>query len=236
VPVLIRGLRLDSERARHAAALALVKFGSRASPATDALIAAFTEINEHTSLELIGAYLEVVRKIGPAAGKAADAIVALLPERSRIYKDRPIPELILDLRAYMVMTLADIGAGSKAYPYILEHLAHSHPDTSYPFAAGAYAAGVLGPAAKEAVPLLLPALTRDRYTIPVGLDRPFATMGGTKATTARIEAIRALARIGPPAREAIPLLEKLAAQETPGLPLLRAEVEARKALKVLREK
>jgi hypothetical protein len=88
------------------------------------------------------------------------------------------------------------------------------------FAAGAHAAASLGPDAAEAVPLLLPELRADGRQNPLSFEYPspaylYAHMPG-KSTSDQLEAVRAVGRIGPAAREALPLLRALVSRKTPG--------------------
>jgi hypothetical protein len=106
------------------------------------------------------------------------------------------------------------------------------------FAGAALAAAALGPDAREAVPFLMRALKPDFRDHRVTFEQFFAEVSPSGTyTSGRIEAIRALARIGSDAREAVPLLTELAKHE----PVSSSRIppyqdEARKALAAIRGK
>jgi hypothetical protein len=112
-----------------------------------------------------------------------------------------------------LVTLAEIGVTPAAFPFVIDNLANTDRNMPYPYAAAARAAASIGPRARLMVPYLIRALNnelRDDYIT-------FETIRGHRSssgeyTTCQIEAIRALARIGSAAREAVPYLEKLSKQ------------------------
>jgi hypothetical protein len=89
---------------------------------------------------------------------------------------------------------------------------------SHVYAAAARAAAALGPDAREAVPFLLRALKgeiRDQLITFEDFNQHRSSDG--MYTTCKVEALRALAKIGAGAREAVPAIRALL--EKPGLQL-----------------
>lgn len=248
VPVLAEALSSASWKARSQAAEALRQFGPRAKPAVPALTAALCKADGTYKHEWVGAYLEALRAVGPGAVEAADPIVRLLPERSALYRNRSKSE-VEKLRAFMLVTLSEVGIPDSALPFILDALANSN--TLRIYAAGAVAAGALGARAADATPFLHRALrpksgefTRGvgHFVGAMGIDSPFTfeSYVGSRPksgiyTSVRIEAIRALGKIGPAAKSATSLLTELAlreesAQRFSRMPLLSEEARSALAL------
>lgn len=237
VTVLTDALHHPQLKVRHQAALALQKFGPMARLATQALAEALNQADGATDHHQIGAYLDALRSIGPSAVGAADTLVKLLPAHSRIYENRDHFTANY-LKGYLFVTLADIGTPRTALPFILESLKSGGDGhhTAPLFAGAARAAAALGPEAHAAVPFLLHALQPDFHDGSILFRSFFAQFDATgQYTSTRIEAIRALARIGPAARNAIPLLTQLsqeAIDSSSDLPPF--DEEARKALQAIR--
>lgn len=216
VPTLSEGLSHPSTTVRTAVSTCLAKFGPRAAPATLPLAAAVRACNERTPEAEIESYLIAIRSIGPAAAPAGESLLTLFPEQADLFKNRQ-KFFLHHIRGFALITLSEIGVPSAALPFIMDNLANADRNMPYPYAAAARAAGSMGPAARVAVPYLLRALRselRDDYIT-------FETLRGHRSsngeyTTSQIEAVRALARMGSAAREALPDLEKLANQ--PSIP------------------
>jgi HEAT repeat protein len=213
VTVLAQALGHEDNEVRWQAALTLKRYGPKASPAVPALIAALKQADERLSTHQIGAYLDALRAIGPQAKSAGDTIVEFLSERSPLYKNRE-SFLAHYLQAYLLATLADIGVPDGAKPYILDLLNNSDPSTTHGYAAAAKAASALGPTLPEAVPGLLRALKPTFTDFTMSFQR-FGMALGPEDSSCRLEALRALAKIGPKAAQALPLVEQLA-KEKPG--------------------
>ena len=222
VPVLAEALSSSSWKARYYAAEALRKFGPRAKPAVPALAAALSRADSTDKHYWVGAYLEALRAVGPGAVEAADPIVRLLAERSPLYRNRSKYE-VEQLRAFMLVTLSEVGIPDAALPFILDALANSNTlnnydpifhtrDTLYP--AGAIAAGALGARAADAVPFLLRALRPEFRDYPLTFESYFDKKPESRiCTSPRIEAIRALGKIGPAAKTATSVLTEFARRE-----------------------
>ncbi len=202
---LVRELNASQARKASAAATALARFGPKASPFVPAVMDVLRECTGETDYELVGAYLDILRAIGSDAAIAAPLLASLLPEDSPIYDGRS-PHFAKSIRKYLLVTLADVGITSQAIPAIVDLLANS--GQAVMIAAGARAAGALRAKQEMVIPYLLKVLELDDLAIGTSLDgiatrvlRP-----GPHLTSAYLEAIRALARMGPAAKEAVPVL------------------------------
>jgi cytochrome oxidase Cu insertion factor (SCO1/SenC/PrrC family) len=176
-----------------------------------------------TEAELAAA-LDALRTQGPVARAAGPALAALLSERSALYQERG-PREVARLRFSLLATLAEIGPPPEALPAILAELVHGHRPAVR--AAAARAAGALG--ATAAVPYLVQVLE------PATHDDVVSLGPAQEPTGVRIEAVRALARIGPAAREAAATLEAIGAAP-PGSFYARVtglQDEARRALEAI---
>jgi HEAT repeat protein len=197
---------------RHQAALALLRYGEKATPALRSLVWAVNHLDATCKTAHIAGYLDNLRRIGVDQEGAGEALLALLDERALIYQNRRKSE-VLHLRAYILLTLTDMHAVSKAAPYVAEFLANSDRQMTYTYAVGAYAASKLGPDAKIFVPLLVRALEPTFEDAELSLGTFHAPITPATRTSARIESMRALQLIGPEASAAVPLLQDLARME-----------------------
>jgi len=228
---------------QYQCALALRPAGPKAKKAVPALVNVLKKVDSQTSSENLGAFLELAHAIGPAAATCREPILDMLPERAGVYKDRPKMEVHM-LRGYLLVTLAEIGITKEALPFVLDVLATSDNRMVQQYASAARAAGALGKDAREAVPFLMRALDpkfADRGMVLESFPRHGTALLGLdlkKLTSARIEAIRALAKIGPDAKAALPRLTQMV--DDP--PIAPAEYyppyndEARKAIQAIRGK
>jgi hypothetical protein len=213
--VLIAQLRSDSEAQQQLAAEALIKHGPLAAAADPILANLLRQDDGHTNPRTVGNYLEVVRAIGPQAVESRAAIAELLDPRAAIYRGR-VNAYVHLLRGYMFAVLADIGVPKTALPQIVDALAD--PSDQRWCAAAARAAGTLGPAASDAVPALVAILEAPvNYYDAVDLSRfgSHRRQLAKGATTARLEAIRALERIGEAATPALPTLRTIGSYKDP---------------------
>lgn len=160
-----------------------------------------------TDERIVARELDRLRGRGVAAEAAA--LVALLPEQSPLYRGRG-PAEAARLRGYVFAALADVGTPAEAIPFVVAELAHEH--RVYLLAAAARAAGAAGPAARQAVPHLLRILSPSFHDDQISLSEYNAAPPLRDPTTARLEAVRALGRIG--ARDALPVLRELAASSS----------------------
>lgn len=196
--------------------------------ATALLLAALLACNGSTDHEIVAAHVDALRRA--PSEEAGRALVALLPEQAPVYQGRG-PNEAARLRGYVFAALADTGAPAEALPFIVEELQYGH--RAYSLAAAARAAGVLERMATPAVPSLVRMLSAATFhDDQVCLDEYNAAGPCPDPTTARLEAVRALGRIGPGARAALPALRALARSEPEGvaLTMLALREEARRAI------
>lgn len=235
VPVLAKALASTGQHVRWQAARHLKKFGPKAAPAVPALVAALKVADVKLSTHQIGAYLDALRAIGPDARSAADTLVEMLSERSPLYKGQE-PFLAHYLQAYIIVTLADIGVPDGAKPYILDLLNNSDKFTSHGYAAACRAAGALGPNFPEALPGLQRAL-KPTFTDFVMSFQRFGMALGPEDSSCRLEALRALAKMGPKAAAALPRVEELSKEKpAPGAVLAPWADEAARTARAIRGK
>jgi HEAT repeat protein len=232
VPLLADALAHPDPVVRYQAATALRPYGAAARPAVPALVAALEKADGKTDPYEVGAYLSALRAAGPAADDAGPALVKLLAERAKLYQGQD-PFWAHYLRAYILLTLSDIGTPAAAKPCILDLLNNSDKTTAMGYAAAARA---LRPETTEAIPGLLRSLRPDFTDFPMCWDG-FAMALGNEDASCRLEALRALARMGPRAREALPEITRVSGEKPePASPVPAWDEEARKALRAIRGK
>jgi hypothetical protein len=188
---------------------------SGASSAATA-VAFLTRADGHTDHLHLAAALDTIRRT--RATEAVEALSALLPHQSRLYSSRD-KALVVRLRAYLMLTLSDLGYPDSALPALYDTLVHVDERlTALEVASAVRAAGSLGPRGRELVPFLLDTLT-DRFAAEeVSLQRYDSDFPPAEATTVSLETVRALGRIcsaGDTA--ALEAIARLAASEDPRL-------------------
>ena len=181
--------------------------------------------------------LERLSAAGPAAaGSTVATLAALLAPQAALYAGRDQRE-VGRLRAFVLLTISRLGGARQVWPVILDHLANSH--TPYEFAAGARAAAAVGPDAAPAAPLLVGPFEAHYGDDVFQLDRfGEAEDPSGESTTAVLEALRTLSRIGPAARSEARVVRAWLASTVALSPragsISRTEIEeARKTLAVL---
>jgi len=220
VAPLALALAHTNPKVRLQAALALARIGDAAYEAVPALISALDRSTASTNFEEVDAYLEALSAIGQRASSSGPVITASLARDSKLLQNRGV-FLRSYLRAHLFVTLARVGVPPESRRFILEAL---QSDDGYEFAGAAVAAGSLGARGADAVPYLMRALDPDFKDI-------YMMFTFLMDTTASLEALRALGRIGPRAAAAIPLLERIAQTTSTSFPF---DVEARTALQAIR--
>jgi HEAT repeat protein len=230
VPLLAEALGHANPVVRVQAARTLHRFGPGAKPAVGALVKAVRAADGKTDPYEVGAYLGAIRAVGPGAGGAAPELAGLLDVRSQLYRGLD-PFWAHYTRAYILVTLADIGVPDEAKPHILDLLNNSDVKTSHGYAAAARAVRRDMP---EAVAGLQRALKPDFADFPMSWD-DFARALGNEDSSCRLEALRALARIGPRAKAALPVITPLVSgKPDPASPVPPWNEEARKAAEAVR--
>jgi protein SCO1/2 len=205
-------------RLRALTVLAALPFLLGAAPSASSLAAALARCDGATDDRQVAGYLEALGRMGPsAAPEALPVILRQLSERSPLWRDRDKLQVIR-LRALLFATLAKLGPPEEALAPILAELSGArHP---YALAAAARAAGALGPRAAAAVPYLQRPLEPGFHDEPMSLERYDPEYPPEERTTARIEAERALAKIGPGAARAAEATPWLDPEKRPVLPSL----------------
>jgi hypothetical protein len=174
-------------------------------PYASAMAEALRRSTGTNNFRRVGAYLHVLRAIGPEAAQVAPALAKLLPETAPIYQGL-LPFYARSIRRYLLLTLSDIGVPPEAVPVIIdEPNAALEPPT---IAAAARAAGRIGTAPDQVVPFLKRALSEKGLDVAVRLETievKTPRFNGTE-TSPYLEIIRALEQLGPAAKDAIPVL------------------------------
>ncbi len=210
IPPLINGLRSDRPLVRIRSARSLSKFGNEAQDAVELVLPRLSNAGKDSDLSELGAYLQLIRAIGPEAEAVSDTLIKWLPETSSIYHDRD-RFLIGYFRAYVLETLSHTGIPPNTMPYIIDGLVNSDADMMHLYVASARAAGALGPEAEAAIPGLL-------RSLEYGFVIDFVTFTNYQErlsrdgiyTTPQVESVRALAMIGSAAEAALPRLREIA--------------------------
>ena len=207
--------------------------GPAAASATPALCDLLTRSEGNTDHLLLASALDVLRSMGPRAAPAAEALSGLLSHRSRLYKERD-KMLVVRLRAYIFVTLSEIGFPASARPALLDALAHvDERMTVLEVAAAARAAGSLGSGGRQFVPFLLQALAVRLSAEEFSLERYEPQFPPHEATTVQLEIVRSLARVcSPNDQPALAVLRDLGEDRGRGLDP-RLVGEARHALELI---
>jgi hypothetical protein len=183
---------------------------------------------------LIASVLDVLRAMGSNGAPATETLSGLLPHRSRLYKERD-KVLVVRLRAYIMVTLSEIGLPSSALPALLDTLALMDVRmTAFEVGAAARAVGSLGPRGRDLATYLLDTLIERFSAEEFSLERYDPQFPPHEATTVHLEAVRALGLVcSADDQEVLTVLRRLA--EGPGRDELdpRVKQEAQRALKLI---
>lgn len=183
---------------------------------------------------LIASVLDVLRAMRQRAAPVAETLSGLLSHRSRLNKERD-KMIVVRLRAYVFVTLSEIGFPAAALPPLLDSLAHvDERMTAIEVAAAARAAGSLGPNGRQFVPFLLQIFAVRLSPEEFSLERYEPRFPPHEGTTVQLEVVRALARIcSPQDQEALTVLRDLSEDRGRGLDP-RLVKEARHAVELMR--
>jgi hypothetical protein len=209
----------------------------KASPAPAAALPPLCDIllrsDGNTDHVLIASVLDVFRSMGRRAAPAAETLSTLLPHQSPLNKERD-KVLVVRLRAYIFVTLSEIGFPASALPVLLDTLAHVDERMAVvEMAAAVRAAGSLGKRGRPFAPLLLESLAVQLSAEEFSLERYGPQFPPQEATTVQMEIVRSLARICLPDNEqALTALRDLAEDRGRGLDP-RLVTEARRALELM---
>ena len=205
--VLAASLAHADGRVRLHSAVALRRMGPNAVSAVPAITNLMREAAAgRANIRETGVCLDVLRALGSNAAPASAAVAALLPENCPVY--RKVEKHEVDrFRGFLFATLAEIGVPKEAVPFIADTLANSDNRMSHGFAGAARAAGALGRDAAALLPHLVRPLEKDTpqdFLSFAEFDAHF--VAGGEYTTCQVESLRALRRIGEPARSAAPIV------------------------------
>jgi len=207
VAALGSGLDHGDARVRVQSAVALRRLGTNAFSAIPSITDLLRQaVKGEARVRETGICLDILRAQGTNATPASGAVAALLPEQSPIYRNVQKHE-VDRFRGFVFFTLAEIGVPKEAVPFVADALANSDERMSYAFAGAARAAGALQADAAQLVPHLVRPLEKDTPQDVLDFDE-FEAHSATRGeyTTGQIEILRALRRIGPPARSALPVV------------------------------
>lgn len=208
--------------------------GPAGSAATKNVCALLAHSDGSTDDVVIASALDVLRSAGPKAAPAAETLSALLPHRSALYRGRDKFQVVR-LRAYIVVTLSEIGFPRSAMPALLDTLGNLDERMSpVEVASAARAVASLGSAGRELEPYLLEALLLRVSPEELSLGRYEQEFPPEEATTVQLEVVRALARISSPGdRDVVDRLREVAALRGSGLFDPRLPQEATRALAII---
>ena len=191
-----------------------------AGAAAVAELPALCDLLEHsdgaTDHLLIAAVLNALRPMGRKAAPAAETLSRLLPHRNALYRDRD-KMVVVRLRAYLMVTLSEIGFPASAVPPLLDSLAHMDPRMmALEAGASVRAAASLGRQGRRFIPYLLEALSLTVSEVEISLERYDPLFPPEEATTVQLEAVRALGLIcTADDRPVLEVLRQLAAATQP---------------------
>jgi hypothetical protein len=206
--------------------------GPAAAPAMPVLCDILIRSDGSTDHVLIASSLDVLRSMGHGAAPAVETLSSLLRHRNKLYTDRD-KILVVRLRAYIIVTLSEIGFPSSALPALLDSIAHvDQRMTAVEAGAAARAVRSLGPRGHRFAPYLLEMLT-ERFSEEFSLERYEPEFPVEEATTAQLEALRALARVcSPEDQQALTAIRQLA-EDRSGAQDPRVVWEAQRALELI---
>jgi hypothetical protein len=173
----------------------LKEAGAAAVVALPALCGLLTRSDGGTDHLLVASVLDVLRSLGRAAAPAAETLSSLLPHRCKLYHGRD-KLLVIRLRAYLLVTLGEIGFPPSGWPALLDTLALvDEPMTALEVGAAARAVQSFGPRGHEFTPYLLDTLAERSSEEEFSLQRYEPQFPRHEATTVQVEAVRALGQI-----------------------------------------
>jgi hypothetical protein len=177
----------------------------------------------------VAAALDALRAMGKKAAPAAETLSALLLHQAKLYRDRD-KLLVVRLRAHILVTLSEIGVPESAEWALYDTLAHGDERlTARELGAAARAVRSLGARGRDLAPFLVETLTLQRAEEEFSLERYAADYPPSEATTAQLEAVRALAAVAND-DETLHALRQLASNEAGDR---RAIAEARQAVETI---
>lgn len=243
--ILIGGLNPDNPALVSFVCKAMTPLGRKAEPAVPVIISHLQRAQDDKrtlSPDVVFGYLSVLRSVGPAAADSIPLIANLLTLDNALFQGQPKGNVTF-LRAQMLLVLSDIAIPDGATPAIIDEL--SNGDHAAGVAVAAHAAGAMTKHQEHVVPLLIKLLNRESDWIakrPVDLTKLAKDFfsDGEPRTSARLEAIRSLGRLGPLSKAALPALQRIADDPTPPNATIyhhypRLQEEAAKAIEAIKK-
>jgi hypothetical protein len=221
VPALIKHANASDDDVRITVVETLYRIAPTKASVKSLLEGLIVKANAKDSQLFLHAVMDGLR--AARSQTSGDALVKLLDRGADVHKGRDDVSQAY-LIAHALVVLSELGVPAKHSERILDELRRAHP---YTLPAACRAVGALGPKGAPGVAHLLKVIDKRPWTpmLPFLADA-FPT----------VEAIRALGRIGPAAKSAIPALTKLSGLRDGARSVVgRLEVQAaRKALAAIR--
>lgn len=211
--------------------------GPEAVFAIEPLIQIWRQADGRTDDDLLAGVLDVFRAMGEAAAPVADSLCGFLPHECKINWNRDQLEVIR-LRSYLMVTLGELGLPREAYPHVLDSLAHiDERVVAVEVGSAARALRSAGRRARGFIPYLLKVVPKRFAEEEFSLARYEVDFPDSEATTAQLEALRALSVLcHPEDEEAVGLLQRLAAVPDRSRWDYRAKDEAKRALEAIKKR
>lgn len=207
VPELGALLRNVDIQLRESVLMLLSQLGPKAAPAApDVIWLLERSVHDKRYATTPSYILWLLDRIGPEATTVVPVLTDLLLTPVKGATETPLYS-----RTSLIYTLMQIGLTARALPALREMLQSEEPTE---VACAAHGVGLLGPQAADTAPLLLRPL---RPTFKDSMMTSGFFYGYLYETSARLECIRALAHLGPAAKEALPLLQTYADTPDPAL-------------------
>ncbi len=224
VRALAAGMRHANPRVRHEAAVRLrshfqgksISESCRAELAPP-LLATLNDVNEETAPGSLEVTLSLLSFMGKDAAPAK-ATLKRLYEFDAYFRKHDAAARQFRIKPTVVDLLAGLGVPEELVPLLRDTLKAGPREsefTAQEYASAARALTLHGERTSDLVPWLIPALTvKGSEAMVSAMEFP---TGRRMSSTAQIEALKALTRIGPPAKDALPRLRELAEQKEIGM-------------------
>jgi hypothetical protein len=225
-----------AERFACAAALWLAALPAFAEPCAPCLAESLASSNGAVDHHQVVAALDQLRSMGPSATPAAETLSALLSYRSPLYAGRD-KAVAVRLRAYVLLTLSEIGFPASARPALLDALAHLDERMgAFEVGAAIHAVNALGARGRELSPYLLEAMSLRMSDEEFSLARYTPQFGPEESTTVRLEAVRTLGRVCVARDQLVVSTLRKLSQDERGRIDPRVVREARRAVALIEER
>ncbi len=163
----------------------------------DELIRFFTQIDGRTNHRVVASALDILRVQGNSAQDMAEVLSQLLPHQAKLYQERD-KWYVLRLRAYIFLTLSEIGYPDSALPMLIDTISH-FDDRMAAVELGSVMRVVasLGERGQSFSGYLLDTIGDSVGEEEFSLVRYEVDFSREESTTVQLEAVRALRAIGP---------------------------------------